>query len=152
MRLFAAALAAALTLGACAGEKAPQGIAVEDAWVRLPPVPDRAGAAYFTLAAPPGPVTLEAIESPKAERIELHETRDEGGVSRMQKVASVPFPADARLTFGPGGRHAMLFGLDPALQTGGTIPLTFRFKGAEPVTVDAALRGPTDGPPEHRGH
>ena len=152
MRLFAAALAAASTLAGCGGEKAPEGVEVEEAWVRLPPVPGRPGAAYFTLEAPPGPATLEAVESPQAERIELHETREEGGVSRMKALASLPFPADRRLEFAPGGRHAMLLGLDPALKPGGTIPLTFHFRGAEPVTVEAQVRGAADGPPEHDGH
>ena len=151
MRLFAAALAACLALAGCGRESGPPRVKAESAWVRLPAVPGQPGAAYFILEASGGAVTLESLESPEAQRIELHETREEGGVSRMQPVASLPFPAAGTVEFKPGGHHAMLFGLDPALQPGGTIPLTFRFRGADPVTVEAELRGPA-GEPTHAGH
>ena len=151
MRLFAAAALACVALTACGGESGPPRVEAQEVWVRLPAVPGQPGAAYFTLEASRGPVTLEGLESPKAQRIELHETREENGVSRMQQVVSVPFPASGTVEFKPGGRHAMLIGLESGLQPGGTIPLAFRFRGADPVTVEAELRGPS-GEPAHDSH
>ena len=76
MRFPILALAAAtLTLGACGKPAATEeNISVADARVRLPVVPGRPGAAYFTLSAMGTAVTLERVTSPQVERIELHTT------------------------------------------------------------------------------
>ena len=145
---IASLAAAALALAGC--DKEP-GVAVENAWVRLPPIPERPGAAYFTVEATGMTATLTAAESAAAERAEIHETRQEGDRSAMVPLGSVEVPADGTLAFEPGGRHVMLFGLDPALQPGATIPLTLRFAGHPPVTVEAELRAPGDAP-AHAGH
>ena len=92
--------------------------------------------------------TLHGIASPRAERIELHETRSEGGMSRMAALERVAV-GDGEVRFEPGGKHAMLFGVDPALKVGDRISLTFTFEGAPSVTVDAEVRGPGQA---HAGH
>ena len=140
---------ATLALAAC-GEKEP-GVSVEGAWVRLPPIPERPGAGYLTVEATGGPATVTAAESAAADRVELHETRREGDRGSMVQVGSVEVPADGAVAFEPGGHHLMLFGLDPALKPGATIPLTLRFAGHPPVTVEAELRAPGDAP-AHGGH
>jgi copper(I)-binding protein len=68
----------------------------------------------------------------------------------MQKVESLSF--DDRLTFKPGGKHAMLFGLDPALKPGAKVSLTFTFEPAPPVKVEAIVHGPGGGGGGHSGH
>ena len=75
-------------------------------------------------------------------RIELHETLSENGVSRMVPLEDATFGPGEPLVFEPGGRHAMLFDMDPALAPGSTIPLVFRFDPAPPVTVEAEVHGP----------
>ena len=149
MRLWNIIGLAALALAGCS-EREP-GIEVEGAWVRLPPIPERPGAGYFTVEATGPRAILTAVESPAARRIELHETRSENGASGMVQVGSVEVPADGTVAFEPGGRHLMLFGLDPTLKPGATLPFTFRFAGRPPITVEAELRAPGDGPP-HGGH
>jgi copper(I)-binding protein len=61
----------------------------------------------------------------------------------MQKVDGLTF--GAALEFKPGGKHAMLFGLDPALKPGAKVPLTFTFQTAPPVTVRATVHAPGGG-------
>jgi copper(I)-binding protein len=140
--------AALLLLGAC-GEK-PQEPKVEDAWVRLPAVGDQPGAAYFRLEGNIEGTRLTGITSPLVRRIELHETVEKNGITRMEKRRDVEFPYRGALEFKPGGRHAMLIGINTSVKAGGTLPLTFSFNTAAPVTVDAQVRDASGE--SHAGH
>lgn len=133
---------------AAPAENAP--IAIDDAVVTLPAIPDRPGAGYFTLRTTLESARLTGIASPLVERIELHETTVTDGVSRMGPLADAAATPAAPLVFESGGRHAMLFGIDASVAAGGTLPLTFTFEGADPVTVEADVRGPGQG--GHAGH
>jgi len=119
----------------------PPRVAVEDAVVTLPAVEGRPGAAYFTLESA-APAALLAVASPRATRIELHE-------AGMRPATRFALRAGETLRFEPGGRHAMLFGLDSALRPGQRLTLTFTFDGAPPATAEAEVRGPGD---VHAGH
>lgn len=145
------ACAAALLLVACdAGEAEPPTASVENAWIRLPAVSGRPGALYFRAEGTAHPIRIVGITSPRAERIEMHQTVTENGVSRMIRLEDDAFGPGEPLVFEPGGKHAMLFGLDPALELGDTIPVTITFDPAPPVTVEAEVRGPGDA--GHAGH
>ena len=132
-------LVAAALLAGCEKDRTPR-VKAEDAWVRLPAVKGEAAAGYFSLEANIEGMTLTGITSPQARRIEMHETSEKNGVSRMKQVKSVEFPSRGALKFEPGGRHAMIFGLDPALKPGDKVTLTFAFDMTPPVTVDAEVR------------
>ena len=141
MRLVLASTLA-LALGACDVPRAEPQVTVEDARVTLPAVKGRPGAAYFTLRTNAQPVRITGISSPRAERIELHEMSMAGNVMRMGPLKDTSFPADGELRFEPGGKHAMVFGVDPALRPDQSVPLTFTFEQAPSVTVQAEVRGP----------
>ena len=143
MRLIAATLVSFLPLAACNPEPEAPRVSVEEALVHLPAVKGRPGAAYFTLRTNNDPTRLTGVTSPSIERVELHDSVTTDGVSRMQKADSLTF-GDA-LEFSPGGKHAMLFGLDPALKPGAKIQLTFTFEPAPPVSVEASVHGPGGG-------
>lgn len=142
--------AAALALTGC--ERAPEEPRVEvtNAWVRLPAVPGRPGAAYFTMSANNDPNRLAGVASPRIERIELHGSGMEGGMMRMAPLGpgETTFDQDGQLVFEAGGKHAMLFGLDPALRPGDRVALTFQFEPASPVTVEAQVVSAGDAAPE----
>ena len=70
-------------------------------------------------------------------------------MTSMQAIPSAAFEDGKPLAFAPGGKHLMLFNLDPALKPGDKIPLTFRFAKAPPVTVEADVLGPGAA---HAGH
>jgi len=127
----------------CAGcDRAPPepAVTVEDPVVILPVLPDRPGAAYFTLRTNNEATRLTGVNSPRIGRIELHETVSEDGVAAMRPLRNATFGPEAPLTFTAGARHAMLFDIDPAVRPGGTVPLTFSFDPAPPVTVKAEVR------------
>jgi copper(I)-binding protein len=146
--LAAACAAAIFLLSGCQGkQREPK---VEEAWVRMPAIKGEPGAAYFRLEGNIEGTRLTSVTSPLIRRIELHETVEKNGVTRMEKRKEIDFPYRGALEFEPGGRHAMLFGINKAVKPGGTVPLTFSFNTAPPVTVDAEVRDASGE--KHEGH
>jgi copper(I)-binding protein len=149
MRVLLATASAALVLSACNGTPEEPRVIVEDAVVTLPAVVGRPGAAYFELRANRTPTNLVSVTSPLIRKIELHETRTRGGKSSMEPIDNTAFPGNGVMEFKPGGKHAMLTGIDKSVKPGSRIPLTFTFDPAPAVTVEAEVRGPGDA---HDGH
>jgi periplasmic copper chaperone A len=145
-----AALAALALLSACDQGPPDGSVRVSNASVRLPAGKGQPGAAYFMLEAGSEGTRLTGISSPLVRRIELHETTMKGDVSRMQRKKDIEFPPSGEMMFEPGGKHAMLFGIDSSVKSGGKIPLTFSFNVAPPVTVDAEVRSLAEE--GHAGH
>lgn len=90
------------------------------------------------------PDALIGAASGVAERAELHETRMEGDVAKMQPVPRVEIPARGRVEFKPRGLHVMLIGLKRDLQVGETFTMTLRFErsGEIPVLVPVKEMAP----------
>jgi hypothetical protein len=138
-------LAASFFLLAAAGCGSGGGPAtVENARVSLPAVAGRPGAAYFTLTGGDGADALIAIESARAQRIEMHRSVRRGAAIAMEAVSEIPAGAGER-RFEPGGDHAMVFGIDPAVRAGGTMPLLFRFRSGRTVMLQAEVVPPGGG-------
>jgi copper(I)-binding protein len=146
-----AVLAGPTLLAACDRPPADGTVRVSDAWVRLPAAKSRPGGAYFRMEAGSEGTRLVGVSSPAARWIELHETEMKGSSAKMKRRKEVEFPSRGELVFEPGGRHAMLFGINPRLKPGDRVALTFSFNVAPPVTIEAAVRGPADESP-HKGH
>lgn len=151
MRAPCFAMLAAMLLGGCQAS-APEQASVSDAWVRLPAVAGRPAAAYFTLAGGSKADRLIGVTSGKAERIELHEGMTDGGMASMKPIDGVDVPAGGTVAFAPGGNHAMLFGVDPAIKAGDPLPLAFRFASGETIAADAKTIAAGDAMPEHGAH
>jgi copper(I)-binding protein len=132
-----------LALSGCGGAPDEPAATVENPFVTLPAVPGRPGAAYFTIRGN-RPARLTAIASPQIGRIELHESMEAGGMSRMAPLHNPAFGPDAPLVFAPGGRHAMLYDIPPSVQAGRHLALTFSFDQLPPVTIEAEVRGAGD--------
>lgn len=155
LTLFAALSLAALSLGGCkmvAEDAAPaapaaQGVKVQSASVRLNPNPVAPSAAYFTIIGGAEAETLTRITSPDAKRVEMHESRMEGGLMTMAAVDHVEIPARGRVAFRQGGRHAMLFGISAAARTRGTLTLNLDFAEAPDASVVLAFPPQAAGAP-----
>lgn len=118
----ALALAATATLGGC--DAGPRKLSVDGAWVRLAAVPGRPAAAYFTVhGAEDTPATLISVTTDVAIRAEMHESMANG----MRPIDRVAVPAGADLPFAPGGRHVMLFSVNPGIKPGALMTLTLTF-------------------------
>jgi len=142
---------ALLGLAACQPSK-PAELAVRDAWVRLPAVPGRPAAAYFTLSGGTTADRLVAIASPRVERIELHEGGMDGRMTTMRPVAGVAVPAGGTVTFAPGGDHAMLFGVDGTIASGATLPLELSFASGRRLLTQARAVSAGSAAPGEAGH
>jgi copper(I)-binding protein len=55
------------------------------------------------------PKILKGVSSQIAGAIELHTTIKSDSTMRMQRLGELIIPADASITFSPGGKHLMLF-------------------------------------------
>ena len=119
---------------------------VENASVRLNPVPGRPSAGYLTITGGGQPDRLIGLTAPGA-RIEMHSMTMNGGVMSMARLDAITVPADATVNFAPGGNHLMIFGLSG---TPKTLPITLAFGSGKKVTVTAAVR--SAGDEMHAGH
>lgn len=119
---------------------------VQDAWVRLNPVPGRPSAGYLTVTGGGQADRLIGVTAPGA-RIEMHSMAMTGGVMSMAKLDGVAVPAGATVNFASGGNHLMIFGLSG---TPKTLPVTLAFGSGKKVTVTAAVRAAGDE--THAGH
>src|SRR5262249_43661859 len=105
---------------------APSPLIATDAWVRVTPGSDVA-AAYITLRNTSNKaVTIVGIDSSVATMAMIHETRTEGGVSRMRPHEQLLIPAGKTVKLEPGGLHVMLHGVSQALAPGASVPLVLR--------------------------
>ena len=138
MRLAPLFLLPLIALSTACGQGDPK-VNVTDAVVRLPAVPGNPGAAYFTLRTNKTPMRILGVSSPQVGRIELHESEMAGGRMRMGPLEDNSFGAEGVKTFEEGGAHAMLFNINPAVQRGGTVRITFDFDNAPDVTMDVLV-------------
>lgn len=146
-------LAAVLLLSAgAAAAEAPMAVMVMKAWVAEAPPTARNNAAYLTLKNGPRQDTLLGVRTPVAEVAEIHEMRMEGGLMRMQQLATLELAPHEELKFGPGGRHIMLINMKRPLKTGERVPLTLKFRHAGEVLVQAEVQPLQVDDDPHRHH
>lgn len=149
---LAAALALAVTVGGC-GQ--PKQIYVDHAWVRLAAVPHQPAAAYFTLHGGPADATLIGVGCELAIRTEMHQSMSAAGPSTgsgrgmmtMKPLAQLALPAGATVSFAPGGRHVMLYDLDPSVTPGSRVTFKFTFADGLMILEDASVIAAGDPAP-----
>jgi len=133
------ALAAPLALTAC-GDPAPTYI--DQAWIRLSPNKDRPSAGYFVAHGGDSATRLRGVLTDYALKVEMHESVEENGVMTMKPINSVDIPAKGTVTFAPGGKHLMLWGVNDTAISRGKMQLTFLLDNGDRLLVDAVIRKP----------
>ena len=119
--------------------KAMEGPAASDAWARATPG-TATGAVFLHLSNPGGhTLRLVGVETPVAERAELHTHLHENGVMKMRQVEVIDVPAEGSVMFEPGGLHVMLFKLSAPLKVGDSFELNLAFEGGDSLTVPVAV-------------
>lgn len=123
----------------------PEGeLAIENIWVR-PAEPGGNTALYMSLANGQSTAdTLVSVEAPIIGSVEIHETVDSAGTTKMQPMSQLPIPANTRVTLEPGGKHVMLMDMNQPLRDGETIVLNVDFAQAGLRRVRASI---TNTPP-----
>jgi len=115
-------------------------------WAR-PAAEGQNGAVYLTITnAGEEAEKFISAESPVAEKAELHETRDEGGVMKMRAVKDgAEIKPGSSLEFKPGGYHIMLLDLKKPLEAGAMVPLTITLAKAGAINVDVKVEKTAPG-------
>ncbi|MBL8648772.1 MAG: copper chaperone PCu(A)C [Sphingopyxis sp.] len=129
-RLFAltALSAAALTLSACEENLGKgQQLNVVSGHIVMGATPDRPAAGYFRVEGGPVPVQLVAVTADLAQRVEMHESVKENGMVMMKPLSSADVPAKGELIFKRGGKHLMIWHINPAAVRAGKLPMAFVF-------------------------
>ena len=65
----------------------------------------------------------------------------------MKPLDGVDLPAGGRVVFAPGGRHVMLFGIDPVVKPGTAVPLRFGFDDGSTTEAEAKTVAAGDDAP-----
>lgn len=134
------------------GNKTPE-IVITNAWVREAPPGVTALAGYMSLINQgKQTVVLDRFSSTDFERVELHQTRIEGDVARMEKKNSLSLSSGGTVKLQPGGYHLMLFKPKRPLRAGDQITLSIGFKDGFSRTVKAEVRAVHDVKDAHQHH
>jgi copper(I)-binding protein len=122
--------------------RAEGALQVADAWLRALPPGQSNSAAYMVLSnSGERELTIVSVSSPLARRVEIHESRQQDGVWRMQAQDSLSLAAGQLDELAPGGRHLMLFGLTHSPREGEQVQFELTLGDGEKVTVSATVRG-----------
>ena len=116
---------------------------VSDPWSQELPPNAPTVAAYFVIHnSSETPDRLLSVETPVADKAELHEHVMQGDLMKMQQVPNVAVPAKGELTFAPMAYHVMLLGLKDRslLADGKQFPLTLTFEKAGKVEVEVSVQ------------
>ncbi len=133
VRLFKTLLLSAILMTPAIAEL-PQ---VNDARVVQPPPGAKVAAAYFTINnTDSDTLEITGVTSDIAKRVEIHLSRVENDVAKMEKQESVSVSAGESLEFKHGSFHVMFMGLNKALVAGESMQLTLNTSaGALKVSV-----------------
>jgi periplasmic copper chaperone A len=113
---------------------------VDGAQVRLAAVPANPAAAYFTVVGGPKADRLLDVSSPVVIRSEMHESMASGSMMSMKPITGgIDVPAGGAIEFKPGGKHVMMFNVNPGIRPPRTLPMIFVFASGERITVDAKV-------------
>ena len=134
---FVILFSATLLLSAC---EASEGIEVSDAWARTA-TEGTNSAVYFVIQNHNADADeVIGASTDIANAAEVHESKMEGDVMRMNHMDSVTLDPSVKVEFMPGGLHVMLIGLKQDLKAGDQVEVTLHFKNNSDLIVKATVR------------
>ncbi len=117
-------------------------LVVRDPWSR-PALKGDNGAAFFTVDNGLGqPVGLTSANGDIAATVEVHLSKMEVGVMKMEPQERVEIPAKGKLEFKPGSYHIMLINLSRDLKIGDTFNLNLVFDTGETLPIIVTVKEP----------
>lgn len=146
--LTIATLAASALAGiAVAHDYEAGALKIDHPWARPSIGETKNSAAYFKIENTGK--TADRLVSAKvdiAERTELHESVEEGGVAKMLPLKDgIPVPAEGEAELKPLGMHVMLMGLKSKLEEGQSFPMTLTFEKQGDVQVEVKIEAGASG-------
>ena len=126
MNIKACAILSVL-LSACVQDTGPP-VSIVATKIMAPMPGSSAGVAYFTIENRSNEsITVDRIESPQYNDVQMHETIIDNGVSRMRPVKSFQVGPASSVEFSPGGKHVMLMKPSTNLTTGSSVTLEIHY-------------------------
>ena len=129
------------------------GMMIHDAWIR--PSAQGTTTAMFGMIMNHTDVndTLIDVTSDLAQLTEFHESyKKEGDLMGMRHIEAQPVDANTALRLKPGSYHVMLIRLNQDLNTGDKKEITFHFKHAGEIKVEAEVKDMPMGEMDHSQH
>lgn len=149
LRLLAIAVltVSALTSVAVAHDYEAGALKIDHPWARPSIGETKNSAAYFKIENTGKTADrLLSVKADIAERTELHESVDEGGVAKMLPLKDgIPVPAEGEAELKPLGMHVMLMGLTSKLEKGQSFPMTLTFEKQGDVQVKVKIEAGASG-------
>ncbi len=91
------------------GHKSYAELAVDDAWIRSGPPNSKTFAGYLKFTNTSSTeIFIKELKSNAFEKIEIHSSFAEGGISSMKELNALEIPAHSAFNLEPGGYHLML--------------------------------------------
>ena len=118
-----------------------QEIEIHDPYARSASPMAKSGAAFMVIRnTGDAGDRLIGVDSPAAQKVELHTHREEDGVMRMIHVEEgFALPAGGEIRMQRGGHHVMMMGLTAPFEQGETIPLTLIFETSGEISLDVPV-------------
>ena len=114
---------------------------VHDGWIRMPPMNLPMMAGYARIGNPcREPATIVSADSAGFADTSLHETRIEGGISRMRATPALRIPAGGTAILEPGGAHLMLLQPRKPLQAGQKVAIEFLLQDGRKLRGEFEVR------------
>lgn len=128
---------------AWAGDDDSASLRIEQPWSRATAPGTPVGVGYLVIVNEGDEDDrLVGAASPVAERVTVHRSIEEDGVTRMEhQEDGIAIPAGDSVALAPGGYHLMLMQLDERLEKGDSVPLTLRFERTGTIEVELEVRG-----------
>lgn len=97
-----------------------------NAWIPEAPPVVKVMAGYIKIHNPTSiDIVINKVTSPDFEKVEMHQTIEKDGMSRMVKQDKMMIPAGGTVLFQRGGRHLMLINPKRVLKRGEKVSLKF---------------------------
>ncbi|MEE1939634.1 copper chaperone PCu(A)C [Streptomyces sp. TRM 70361] len=122
-------------------------LTVEGAYMPEPVTTDTAGGFLVVHNSGGSDDALTSATSDIADEVQIHRT--DGG--RMERVASLPVPADGALELSRGGSHLMFMDLDRRPEEGEKVTVELRFEKSDPIEIEIPVEA-TNHVPTHSPH
>ena len=142
---------AAFCAPAPAHEYKTSSLTITHPWVRATPGGAKVGGGYLTITNTGSkPDRLVGGAFSGAERVEVHATSNEGGISRMRPVeGGIEIKPGATVKLAPGGYHLMFIGLKQGFVDGELVEGTLRFEKAGVIPVEFEVQAVGATAPAH---
>ena len=104
-------------------------LAIDDAWIRSGPPNSKTFAGYLKFTNRSSTeISIKELKSNAFEKIEMHSSFTEDGISSMKKLNALEVPANSSLNLKPGGYHLMLNSPNKMIKESDLIELMIYFE------------------------